>query len=58
METLQSIIAVMHPQQWMASVDLRDAYFHIRVHHQFFRFCWLGKSYQFEILPFSLSTVP
>ena len=38
MEIPQSIIAVMHPHQWMASVDLKDAYFHIQVvtvHHQF-----------------------
>ena len=41
MVTLKSMIAVMQPQQWMASVDLKDAYFHIRVvpaHRQYLRF--------------------
>ena len=50
METLQSITAIMQPDQWMASVDLKDAYFHIKVeasHYRFLRFYWLGKSYQF-----------
>ena len=31
METLRSVISVMRPHQWMASVDLKDAYFHLRV---------------------------
>ena len=55
---MQSIVAVMRPQQWMASMELKDAYFDVpvvAVHHQFLRFSWLGMSYQFGILPFSLS---
>ena len=46
-ETMKSIIAAMHPLQWWASVDLKDAYFHIRVvlvHRQYLRFNWLGQS--------------
>ena len=38
METLKSIIATMHPLQWMAGVDFKDAYFHFGVvpaHHQY-----------------------
>ena len=53
METLKSVIAVMRPHQWLASVDLKDAYFHIGVvpaHHQYLRFHWLGQSYQFGAL--------
>ena len=41
METIKSIRAAMHPHQWLASVDLKDAYFHIGVvqaHHQYLRF--------------------
>ena len=44
METLRSVVAVMRTRQWMASVDLKDAYFHIRVvpaHRQYLRFRWL-----------------
>ena len=31
METLKSIIAAMCPHQWLTSIDLKDAYFHIGV---------------------------
>ena len=61
MEILNAIIATMHPGQWMASVDLKDAYFHIRVvpsHYQCCGFNWLGQSYQFKALPFGLSSAP
>ena len=60
-ETLKSVIAVMRPQHWMASVHLKDAYFNIRVvlaHCQYFRFHWLGQSYQFGAMPFGLSSAP
>ena len=53
-----NFIAVMRPHHWMASVDLKDAYFHIGVvpvHFQYLRFRWLGQSYQFGALPFKLS---
>ena len=47
--------------QWLVSVDLKDAYFHIGVgpaHHQYLRFHLLGQSYQFGALPFGLSSAP
>ena len=43
METLHSIIAIMRPHQWLASMDLKDVYFHVQVvppHHQFLRIYW------------------
>ena len=58
METLHPIIAIMRPHQWMASMDLKDTYFHVGVvaaHHQFLRFCWQGTSYPFGILLFGMS---
>ena len=61
METLQSIIAIMRSHQWMASVDLKDAYFHVRVvaaQHQFLRFRWQGTSYPFGIFSCGLSSTP
>ena len=59
MQTLKSIIAVMCLCQQMASVDLKDTYFHIGIvpaHRQYLRFRWLGQSYQFMALPFGLSS--
>ena len=58
METLKSIIAAMCPLQWLASVDLKDAYmyFHIGVvlaHRHYLRFYW-----QFEAVSLCLSSAP
>ena len=53
------VVAIMLPQQWMASVDLNDAYLHIGVvpaHRQYLRLHWLGQSYQFRALPFGLTS--
>ena len=61
METIKSMIAVMWPQQWLARVDLKDAYFHIGIvpaHRQYLRFHLLGQPYQFRALPFRLSSAP
>ena len=54
-------MTVVSPGQWMASLDLKDAYFHIPIratHHKFLRFHWLGQTYQFQALPFGLSYAP
>ena len=61
MEPFKSVIAVMLPHQWLASVDLKDAYFHMGVvpaHCQYLRFHWLGQSYQVRALPFGVSSAP
>ena len=61
METLKSMIAVMQPHQWMASVDLKDAYFHIGVvpaNRQCLMFHWLGQSLPVRALPFRLFSAP
>ncbi len=36
MLTLKQILAQIHPGDWFASVDLKDAYFHIQIapHHR------------------------
>jgi len=61
METLKSIIAAVSPRQWLASIDLKDAYFHVPIaqcHHKYLRFHWLGQSFEFQVLPFGLSSAP
>ena len=58
---MQSIKLVMAKGFWLASVDLKDAYFHVPIfpgHHQFLRFSWQGQAYQFQALPFGLTTAP
>ena len=61
METLQSVIPLMLPGLWMASVDLKDAYFHVpiyRGHWKYLRFFINGVAYQFKVAPFGLSSAP
>jgi len=61
METLRSIISVTHRGQWLASLDLKDAYLHVPVHQphrKYLRFVWKGQGYEFQALPFGLSTAP
>ena len=46
---------------WLTSIDLKDAYFHIRVqprHRKYLRFFFQGTGYQYRVLPFGYSLAP
>jgi hypothetical protein len=61
MQTLQLVLAQLHQGDWMASLDLKDAYFHVPVrpdNRPYLRFEFLGRIFQFKVLPFGLSTAP
>ena len=61
METLKNVILAVQPGEWLASIDLQDAYFHVsirRSHRKFLRFCVQGQCYQYRVLPFGLATSP
>ncbi len=61
MLTLKQILAQIRPGDWFASVDLKDAYFHIRIaphHRHFLRFAFEGTAYQYSVLPFGLALAP
>lgn len=61
METLQSIIPMVQAGQWLASVDLKDAYFHVPIDRdqwKYLRFAIAGKAYQYKVTPFGLSPAP
>ena len=54
MEGLSDVLNTTRPGIWMASVDLRGAYYSIPVHQEdqkFFSFAWEEKYYQFICLP-------
>jgi hypothetical protein len=58
METPQDVCHAIRPGDWAASINLRDAYFHIPIHaadRKFLCFGWRGRLFQFCVLPFSLS---
>ncbi len=61
METPKTILAALTRDQWLTSLDMKDAYFHILIHpksRKLLRFCFQGKVWQFRALPFGLSTSP
>ena len=61
METIQSVLLSVRQGDWMASIDLKEAYLQIPVHQdsrRFLRFVAQGQVYQFSALCFGLSTAP
>ena len=59
METPETIRTSLQLGEWVTSIDLKDAYFHIPIHSQsrkYMRFHIQGQFYQFKALPFGLST--
>ena len=49
------------PGDWLVKLDLKDAYLSVPIHvsHQkFLRFRWESKEWQFQALPFGLSSAP
>ena len=61
METPQSVLRSIRPGDWMVALDLQDAYLQVPVHHDSRRYlCFVvaGKSYQFRVLCFGLTTAP
>ena len=61
METPESIRTSLILGEWVASIDLSDAYLHIPIHpdsRKYLRFCHRSQVFQFTSLPFGLATAP
>ena len=61
METIQSVLLSVRQGDWMASIDLKEAYLQVPIHpssRHLLRFVFRGKVYQFKALCFGLSTAP
>ena len=61
METIQSALLSVRQGDWMASIDLKEAYLQVPVHpdsRHFLRFVYRGRVFQFKALCFGLSTAP
>jgi hypothetical protein len=59
METMEDFRHALRPGDWAASINLRDAYFHVPLHHstrKYMCFGWKGRL--FRVLPFGLSPAP
>ena len=58
---IQSVLLSVRQGDWMASIDLREAYLQVPVHpasRHFLRFMFRDTVYQFKALCFGLSTAP
>ena len=61
MDTLTTIIRLVEKDCYMASIDLKDAYYSVpiaKAHRAYLRFIWRGTLYQFTCLPNGLSCAP
>lgn len=61
MDTLEHAIQLMKPGCYMASVDLKDAYYTVPIyssHQKYLKFWFDGKFYQYTCLPNGLASAP
>ena len=61
MEGFHMVRDLVRQGDWLAKIDLKDAYFLILVHpfyQKFLQFTWKESLYQFQCLPFGLSCAP
>ena len=61
MDNIKTALALISPECYLASADLRDAYYTVPIHpdsRKFLRFTWQGKLWQFKVLPNGLSSAP
>lgn len=61
MENLKSAITLMSPNCYMATIDLKDAYYSVSMdqdNRKYLRFTWNNQLFQFTCLPNGLSSAP
>jgi len=61
MEGFHMVKDLVKPGDWLAKIDLKDAYFLVPIdpsHRKYLQFQWQDSLYQFQCLPFGLSCAP
>ncbi|KAF0046150.1 hypothetical protein F2P81_002679 [Scophthalmus maximus] len=61
MLTIKHVLECVRSGDWFASIDLKDAYFHVPIvprHRKFLRFSFRGVQFQYNRLPFRYSLAP
>ena len=60
-ESLRDLADIMHPDDWLFSIDLMNAYHHLGIHEKdwpYMGFSWRGKYYYFKVVAFGLGPAP
>ena len=61
MDTLETAIQLLRPNCFLASIDLKDAYYTVPIaakHRKYLKFIWNDKLWQFRAMPNGLSSGP
>ena len=61
MESLRFVTDMMTPNCYMASIDIKDAYYTVPIaleHQKYLKFAWWNTLYQYTCLPHGLSSAP
>jgi len=61
MESIDYVKHLLQPGEFMATIDLTDAYFSIPIHptdRKYLRFSWENSLYEFTCLPFGYKLAP
>ena len=61
MDTFDTAVQLITPGCYMASIDLRDAYYTVPIaesHRKYLRFMWKGSLWQFKAMPNGLASAP
>ena len=61
MEAIGTVCKLIHPNDFLTSLDLQDAFLHVVIQkssRQFLQFKWQDRLFQFKVLPFGLSLSP
>ena len=54
MESIHTVLTLVTPNCWMASLDLKDAYYSVKIHpdfQTFLKFSYKGTLYKYTVLP-------
>lgn len=61
MDSIHTVISMVTPNCWMASIDLKDAYYSVPIqsaYQNYLRFQFLGQLYQYTAFPNGLASCP